>query len=352
MNKLFKNCFISFLSVLLIFLSSGCTDIDTSSTYAIASSQDIYQAEHISAEIASSESINTSSVKTAVGAGTATAVTPAEIPPYSGNPYVVLSNNIPNFSTKELVAKGYEEYGKLDSLGRCTYAVASCGKEIMPKDGEKRESISNIKPTGWVQSQYDNISGKYLYNRCHLIGWQLSAENSNKNNLITGTKYLNVNGMLPFENMVADYIKETDNHVAYRITPIFEGSNLLASGVQMEAYSIEDEGKGICFNIYCYNVQPGITINYATGASKNTKQTESQSTSSANSASSVTNTSPASSHVTVPQNSEVGNNLVWVPVNGGTKFHTHSGCSNIKSPMQVTRETAEANGYSPCKRCY
>ena len=191
----------------------------------------------------------------------------SKIPAYSGTPYVVINNNVPSFNKYELTTKGYETYASLDSLGRCGGAVASCGREIMPKAGEERGSISSVKPSGWVQAQYDWVSGKYLYNRCHLIGWQLSAENANSRNLITGTRYMNTEGMLPFENMVADYIKETGNHVAYRITPIYDGNALVASGVQMEAYSVEDDGDGICFNIFCYNVQPGVTIDYATGRS-------------------------------------------------------------------------------------
>lgn len=190
----------------------------------------------------------------------------SSIPKYSGKPYVEINNNQPKFSKNELSAKGYEKYSELDSLGRCGPAIASCGKEIMPKKDEERGSISKIKPTGWKQGKYDNVDNKYLYNRCHLIGWQLSAENANERNLITGTRYMNVEGMLPFENMIADYIDETENHVAYRVTPIFEGKNLLASGVQLEAYSVEDNGKGICFNVYCYNVQPDVEIDYATGA--------------------------------------------------------------------------------------
>ncbi len=191
----------------------------------------------------------------------------SDIPEYSGRPYVVINDNIPSFNKYELTTKGYETYASLDSLGRCGGAVASCGREIMPRSNEERGSISAVKPSGWVQAQYDCVSGKYLYNRCHLIGWQLSAENANKRNLITGTRYMNTEGMLPFENMVADYIKETNNHVAYRITPIYDGNDLVAKGVQMEAYSVEDEGEGICFNVFCYNVQPGVGIDYSTGRS-------------------------------------------------------------------------------------
>ncbi|MGN1316064.1 MAG: DNA/RNA non-specific endonuclease [Acutalibacteraceae bacterium] len=194
----------------------------------------------------------------------------SKIPDYSGSPYTVINGNVPSFNKSELTTKGYETYSPLDSLGRCGSAVASCGKEIMPSANEERGSISSVKPSGWVQAKYDCVSGKYLYNRCHLIGWQLSAENANSRNLITGTRYMNTEGMLPFENMVADYIRETGNHVAYRVTPVYEGSNLVASGVQIEAFSVEDNGEGICFNVYCYNVQPDIKIDYSTGESRYT----------------------------------------------------------------------------------
>ena len=185
----------------------------------------------------------------------------------NGKTFIPLNDNVPNFNSDELTTEGYERYGDLDRLGRVTTAIASLGQETMPKDGEERGDISKIKPTGWVQATYENVSGKYLYNRCHLIGWQLSAENSNRKNLITGTRNFNVNGMLPFENMVADYIRETGNHVAYRVTPVFEGDNLLCSGVQIEACSVEDEGEGIRFNVYVYNAQPDVKIDYGTGAS-------------------------------------------------------------------------------------
>ncbi len=203
-----------------------------------------------------------------VGNGEVISINPESLPDYSGIPYTVVNNNVPNFISAELSIVGYEKYGPLDELGRCSVAIASCGREIMPYENEERGSIQSIKPTGWVQASYEGISGGYLWNRCHLIGWQLSSENANRQNLITGTRYMNVEGMLTFENMVADYIKETNNHVAYRVTPIFVGNNLVCSGVQIEAYSIEDHGEGICLNVYCYNVQPGIIINYATGESK------------------------------------------------------------------------------------
>ena len=184
---------------------------------------------------------------------------------YQGEPYVVINDNNPDFTEADMTTVSFESYGELDGLGRCTTAFANIGKDLMP--AEKRGSIGEVKPTGWQTAKYDNVDGKYLYNRCHLIGYQLTGENANAKNLITGTRYLNVDGMLPFENMVADYIKETGNHVLYRVTPVFSGDNLVASGVQMEAESVEDNGDGILFNVYCFNAQPGIAIDYATGNS-------------------------------------------------------------------------------------
>ncbi|MFV0529790.1 MAG: DNA/RNA non-specific endonuclease [Lachnospiraceae bacterium] len=197
--------------------------------------------------------------------------TPAEaadltdLPAFSGTPYVVLNQNVPAFSAEGRAAEAFESYSELDTLGRCGPAYANLDQELMPT--EERGQIGQIKPSGWQTKKYDEVDGSYLYNRCHLIGYQLSGENANEKNLITGTRYMNVDGMLPFENMVADYIKETDHHVLYRVTPIYEGKNLLASGVQMEAESVEDGGEGIQFNVYVYNVQPGITIDYASGDS-------------------------------------------------------------------------------------
>lgn len=190
----------------------------------------------------------------------------SDIEPYSGQPYTVVNDNIPYFIETDLTTDSYEYYSDLDSLGRCGVAYASIGLDIMPT--EKRGEIGSIKPSGWQTVKYnDYIDGNYLYNRCHLIGYQLSGENANEKNLITGTRYLNVQGMLPFENMVADYVKETENHVLYRVTPIFEGDNLVASGVLMEAESVEDNGDDILFCVYAYNVQPNIIIDYATGDS-------------------------------------------------------------------------------------
>ena len=189
----------------------------------------------------------------------------SEIPEYQDSPYVIINNNKPNFEEKDYSTKSFEKYSRLDTKGRCGVAFANICKETMPPRGDERGEISSVKPTGWEQKRYN---GEYLYNRCHLIGYQLSDEDANELNLITGTRYFNVSGMLPFENQVAEYIKENkDNHVLYRVTPIFEGDNLLASGVQMEAYSVEDNGEEICFNVFVYNVQPGVEIDYETGKS-------------------------------------------------------------------------------------
>ena len=190
------------------------------------------------------------------------------IPDYQNNPYVVLNNNMPEFEESDYKAESFEIYSDLDSLGRCGVAFACLSIDTMPSSDDERESISSIEPSGWINKKYETVDGGYLYNRCHLIGYQLSNENANEKNLITGTRYMNTEGMLPFENDVAEYIKETNNHVLYRVTPIYENDNLVASGVQIEAESIEDNGKGICFNIYCYNVQPGIEIDYKTGNSE------------------------------------------------------------------------------------
>lgn len=187
------------------------------------------------------------------------------LPEYAGEPFVVVNGNVPCF-TEEYTTEAFEYYSELDELGRCGEVYANIGVELMPT--EERESIGHVKPSGWQIEKYDFVDGKYLYNRCHLIGFQLAGENANERNLITGTRFLNVTGMLPFENQVAEYVKETGNHVLYRVTPLYEGSNLVADGVQMEAWSVEDNGEGISFHVYVYNHQPGVVIDYATGASR------------------------------------------------------------------------------------
>ena len=257
----------------------------------------------------------------------------SNIPDYDGKAYVELNGNVPEFSKSEKTySESFEEYGKLDSLGRCTYAVSCIGKDLMPT--EKRGSIGSVKPSGWHISKYDFVDGKYLYNRCHLIGYQLTAENANERNLITGTRYLNVEGMLPFENDVADYIEITNNHVYYKVTPIFEGNNLVANGVQMQAYSVEDNGQGISFNVYCYNVQPGVAIDYATGDNQ------------AVASSSITSTS-----------SEEADKKTY-KVNTKTKKFHNPDCEGVKKmsssnkkKYKGTRDSLISNGYSPCQKC-
>lgn len=192
-----------------------------------------------------------------------------ELPPYSGAPYVVVAENIPGFTAQDCTLEPFETFSELDGLGRCGAACANVCVELMPT--EPRGDIRSIYPSGWDNNPYDFVDGQYVYNRCHLIGFQLTGENANERNLVTGTRYMNVQGMLPFENMVADHVKEEEHHVLYRVTPIFDGDNLVCSGVQMEALCVEcwqttDPDDDLCFNVYCYNVQPGVEIDYATGA--------------------------------------------------------------------------------------
>ena len=276
----------------------------------------------------------------------------ADVPAYSDQPYVEVNGNKPYFTAKDLTKKSFETYSDLDKLGRCGVAYASVGKDLMPT--EERGKIGQIKPSGWHTVKYDNVDGKYLYNRCHLIGYQLTAENANEKNLITGTRYLNVQGMLPFENMVADYIKETGNHVLYRVTPIFEGDNLVASGVLMEAESVEDKGKDIEFCVYVYNVQPGITIDYATGDSSVAKDQPVKTETKA--AKTETSTKAAETVKETKQETKASTETYILNTNT-KKFHRPS-CgsikqmkeSNKKSSME-SRDAIIAKGYSPCKKC-
>ena len=261
-----------------------------------------------------------------------------DVPAFSGEPYVELNGNQPDFSQEEGTDQSYETYSPLDSLGRCGTAQACVGVDIMPT--QERGDIGQVKPTGWHTVKYDQVDGKYLYNRCHLIGYQLTGENANEKNLITGTRYLNMEGMLPFENLVADYVKETENHVLYRVTPIFQGDDLLARGVQMEAWSVEDQGDGVCFNVYCYNSQPGITIDYATG--------ESWLEEDANSSSGQGEGSQSAS----PE--EEG---TYVLNTSSKKFHLPD-CSGVSSMSPANRQDYTGSrqdllsqGYSPCGTC-
>lgn len=247
------------------------------------------------------------------------------VPAYNGSAYVAINNNIPYFRESEITAASFEEFSELDVMNRCGMVWASVGQDLMPT--EERGSIGSVKPTGWQTVRYDGlVDGNYLYNRCHLIGFQLTGENANERNLITGTRYLNIDGMLPFENMVADYVKETGNHVMYRVTPVFEGWNLLAYGVLLEGYSVEDEGDGICFCVFAYNVQPGVEIDYATGDSWLEKDVSIEGTEA------ITYIGNKNSHV----------------------FH-HSDCSGLPAEQNQVyfdkREAAISAGYKACSRC-
>lgn len=267
-------------------------------------------------------------------------------------PYEVIHDNIPEFSDKEKKnTKAFERYSSLDSLGRCGVAFANICKEIMPTG--KRGEIGQVKPSGWHTVKYDNVDGKYLYNRCHLIGYQLAGENANAKNLITGTRYLNVEGMLPFEDKVADYVKETGNHVLYRVTPEYEDSELVARGVQMEGYSVEDQGEGICFNVFAYNVQPGIAIDYATGDSEKSDNTEESSTKQDKEVQHKLDTKEVSKNAdkedVIKQEYIINKNT--------KKFHDPS-CSSVKDTLAKNRQTVTESrerlleqGYEPCGKC-
>ena len=253
---------------------------------------------------------------------------PQAFPDSAGEPWVPVNGNTPFFTEEEITDRSFEFYSPLDALGRCGVTMASIGRDLMPTG--KRESIQEIRPTGWRQQQYDWVDGKSLYNRCHLIGFQLAGENANEKNLITGTRSMNIHGMLPFENMVADYVKETGNHVMYRVTPIFEGNNLVASGVLMEGLSVEDQGDGITFCVYAYNTEPGVTIDYTTGENW---------------------ADEASNPAEDSENRYILNT-------GSRKFHTPScaGAERISSKNKETyygsRQSLIEKGYKPCGSCH
>ena len=249
------------------------------------------------------------------------------IPEYSGTPYYLVNGNQPFFTVDDITTEVFEEYSPLDELGRCGVAYANICPELQPT--EKRGDIGMIRPSGWVTAKYDDlVEGQYLYNRSHLIGFQLAGENANERNLITGTRYMNATGMLPFENLVDDYVDETGNHVLYRVTPLFEGDELVARGVLMEAYSVEDEGDGVCFNAYIYNVQPGVEIDYATGRSWRASA-----------------------------DSKPDDNQTYILNTSSKKFHLPS-CSGAKDMNPDNRDEFTGDralliqqGYTPCGKC-
>lgn len=264
----------------------------------------------------------------------------SDIPAFSGKPYYALDDNIPTLSLLSYVGSSFEYYSELDGLGRCGFAYACIGTDLMPT--EKRGDIGMVKPTGWHTVKYDVVEGKYLYNRCHLIGYQLTAENANEKNLLTGTRYFNVDGMLLFENMVADYIKETGNHVLYRVTPMYQQNNLVAYGVRMEGWSVEDQGDGICFDVFVYNAQPGVEIDYATGESRIS--------------------SGVNLEVDVSQSSDIGESAIevgsdYVLNTNSRKFH-YPNCRSVgqikdsnRDDYFGVREELIQQGYSPCGNC-
>ena len=299
----------------------------------------------------------TSATDVPTGEGTS-AFSLREIPAYSGTPYTEVNGNKPYFKKADLTTQSFETYSELDSLGRCGVAYANVGQDLMPT--EPRGEIGAVKPTGWHLVKYDNVDGKYLYNRCHLIAYMLAAENANPQNLITGTRYLNVQGMLPFETKVCDYVKNTGNHVLYRVTPIFDGDNLLADGVLMEAYSVEDAGEGICFCVFAYNVQPGIGIDYATGDNWAEGSGTYQST-----VASVAEETPAPQPETdtavqiTPESSapQESQGITYVLNTNTKKFH-YPTCSSVNDMKEKnkqiytgSREEVINMGYVPCKRC-
>ena len=348
----------SLLLVLFLALSlalSGCTDtLDSTSKNKTEATKDDAKKESkkekdSKKEVSKTDSTTTTTevpkTETPPAPAVATTFDKASLPSYAGKAYVAINNNTPFFTADQLASKtSFETYSNLDSLGRCGVAYANIGTDLMPTS--PRGSIGSVKPSGWHTVKYDCVDGKYLYNRCHLIGFQLTAENANNKNLITGTRYLNIEGMLPFENMVADYVKETKNHVLYRITPVFNDNNLLASGVLLEGCSIEDAGKGIKFCVYAYNVQPGVTINYSTGESQGpavVAQTPAP--------------APAPAPNPTPAPSSTAISETYVLNTSTKKFHKPT-CGSTKTIKDSnkgsytgTRDDLIKQGYSPCGNC-
>ena len=315
-NKIFKILFVLCISLLI----TGCSNFETN--LELIGIEVLNQNVNLEKETEENKDVTQNYANISL----------ENIPEYDDKPYVVINNNIPFFTEDEITNVSYEMYEELDELKRCGVATASIGKDLMPT--EERGNIGSVKPTGWHSTKYDNVDGKYLYNRCHLIGFQLTGENANERNLITGTRYMNVQGMLPFENMVADYVKETNNHVMYRVTPVFEADNLVASGVLMEAQSVEDNGDGVLFNVYCYNVQPGIEIYYETGESFEDFHTNGSS------------------------DSNEKENINTYILNTNTKKFHYETCSSAiemseknKQTYKGTRKDLVLQGYSACGSC-
>lgn len=335
--------------ILLAIVSAsvtGCSQADSQSQYGTTAETTISvtTTQKTTAETTTEPSETTSDKKSSQTDDLKKAPVLSEIPKYSGSPYTQVNDNWPYFSTDNLPTESFEYYSELDKLGRCGVCVANVGQDIMPT--AERGSIGMIKPSGWHTVKYnDLIDGNYLYNRCHLLGYQLTGENANEKNLITGTRYLNVQGMLPFENMIADYVISTANHVLYRVTPIFEGDNLVATGVLMEAYSVEDSGDGIRFNVFCHNVQPGIDIDYHTGESELSEQYKALAE------------ETKAAETAAAQGTENSESSEYILNTNTKKFH-YPWCSSVsqmkaknKKEYTGTRDEIINQGYEPCKRC-
>lgn len=325
-----KSVIISVIAAVIVLIGGwlqGPNDANTD-TYQEAGQnleQDVNQNSNQNNENLEQSGNTNSNQTTTSNIATIEEVTLDKIPKYTDAPYVVINNNNPFFTKEDYTTTSFETFSDLDALGRCGVAYVNVGVDIMPT--EPRGDIGHVKPTGWKSVKYDIVEGKNLYNRCHLIGFQLTGENANKENLITGTRYFNVQGMLPFENMIADYVKETENHVLYRVTPMYEGDNLVAYGALMEAWSVEDDGEGVCFNIFAYNIQPGIVIDYATGESA------------------------------LAQEEVEAEKKDYVLNTSGKKFH-YPDCSSAtsmkaenKQEYTGTRENLILQGYEPCGKC-
>ena len=353
----------------------GCSPVDTTDNNAATAATDNSQSAQTDTAVSPSDGIptpedtlppaQTTEPVTTQTAPVTTQTTPSgdcfittptgiDIPAYSGEAYIPLLGNVPLITSDDWTTSSFETYGELDSLGRCTTVYACIGRDLMPT--EERGSIGMVKPSGWQTAKYDFVDGKYLYNRCHLIGWQLTGENANTKNLITGTRYLNIEGMLPFENMVADYIKETNNHVLYRVTPLFSGDELVARGVLMEGWSVEDNGEGICFFVFAYNVQPGVKINYADGSNEAAEAVETTPVTAAESEGA--NTAPVSTADT-EQETEPSAPITTYILNTNTKKFHYSSCRSVKqmsdknkSTFTGTRDEIISRGYDPCGVCH
>lgn len=324
------------LALLFFILISGCGDNNsTSNNESLVNGNIIYNDD-------SSEAVNKDKTGVEVNLN--------NISEYNGSPYISLNANMPYFTDEEkLITELFENYSNLDSLGRCGVAFANICKEIMPT--EERGTIGQVRPSGWHTVKYNGVvDGNYLYNRCHLIGYQLAGENANELNLITGTRYLNMIGMLEFENTVSAYVEETNNHVLYRVTPIFEDDNLVAKGVEMEAWSVEDKGVGICFNVFCYNVQPGIEIDYATGESwLSNKDYQKED---------IKTDYSTEENLKSNKNSVTQQEVKEYILNTNTKkFHLPT-CSSVNSMSEKNKQTVNGTiddikelGYTPCSRC-